>query len=171
MSSQPDSRSPPLKTPALCVLSALLLVASGGAVAQETGSPALPQGKLPFSPGLQLGDTVYVSGHLGIDPKSGKVPSSPEEEALQVMRSVEKTLQDAGMTLDDLVSVEVYCTDLKLYGAFNRTYAPLFHRAYPARDFIGVKEILFGAHFEVMGIAVRHAGENKKSTEGAIPSK
>jgi len=114
---------------------------------------------------------VYVSGHLGIDPKSGKVPSSPEEEALQVMRSVERTLQDAGMTLDDLVSVEVYCTDLKLYSAFNRTYAPLFHRAYPARDFIGVKELLFGAHFEVMGVAVRHAGENKKSTDGAVPSR
>ena len=61
-----------------------------------------------------------------------------------------------------LVYVEVYCTDLKLYGSFNKAYGSFFHKPYPARDFIGVKDLLFGAHFEVMGIAVRNAAQNKK---------
>jgi 2-iminobutanoate/2-iminopropanoate deaminase len=118
--------------------------------------------KLPFSPGLELGDTLYVSGHLGVDPAVGKAPDDPEEEARQVLHSVELTLKDAGMSMDDLVYVEIYCTDLKLYGAFNKAYASTLKSPYPARDFIGVKDLLFGAHFEVMGIAVRNASQNKR---------
>lgn len=80
-----------------------------------------------------------------------------------MLASVEKTLKAAGMTMDDLVYVEVYCTDLSLYDIFNRAYSQSFlTKPYPARDFIGVKDLLFGAHFEVMGIAVRHAAEKKK---------
>src|SRR5260221_10162227 len=66
------------------------------------------------------------------------------------------------MSMDDLVYVEIYCTDLKLYGAFNKAYASTLKSPYPARDFIGVKDLLFGAHFEVMGIAVLNASQNKR---------
>jgi 2-iminobutanoate/2-iminopropanoate deaminase len=107
-------------------------------------------------------DTLYVSGHLGVDPAVGKAPDDPEEEARQVLHSVELTLKEAGISMDDLVYVEIYCTDLKLYGAFNKAYASAFKSPYPARDFIGVKDLLFGAHFEVMGIAVRNALQNKR---------
>ena len=79
-----------------------------------------------------------------------------------VLRSVEKTLQEAHMSMDDLVYVEIYCTDLKLYPAFNKVYASNFHKPYPSRAFIGVKDLLFGAHFEVMGIAVRSAAQKKQ---------
>jgi 2-iminobutanoate/2-iminopropanoate deaminase len=125
-------------------------------------TPCQPMNKLPFSPGLTLGDTLYVSGHLGVDPAVGKAPDDPEEEARQVLHSVELTLKEAGMSMDDLVYVEIYCTDLKLYGAFNKAYASTLKSPYPARDFIGVKDLLFGAHFEVTGIAVRNASQNKR---------
>jgi len=129
---------------------------------RPTTMSAASVAKLPFSPGLTLGDTLYVSGHLGVDPAVGKAPDDPEEEARQVLHSVELTLKEAGMTMDDLVYVEIYCTDLKLYGAFNKAYASTLKSPYPARDFIGVKDLLFGAHFEVMGIAVRNASQNKR---------
>jgi 2-iminobutanoate/2-iminopropanoate deaminase len=129
---------------------------------QPTTMSAKSVAKLPFSPGLELGDTLYVSGHLGVDPAVGKAPDDPEEEARQVLHSVELTLKEAGMSMDDLVYVEIYCTDLKLYGAFNKAYASTLKSPYPARDFIGVKDLLFGAHFEVMGIAVRNASQNKR---------
>ncbi len=116
----------------------------------------------PFSPGVKFGSTVYLSGHLGLDPDTAKPPADPSEEARQVMRSVQTTLQEGGMSMDDLVYVEIYCTDLSLYGAFNKEYVSFFHKPYPARDFIGAKDLLFGAHFEVMGIAVKHASQNKK---------
>jgi len=129
---------------------------------RPTTMSAASVAKLPFSPGLTLGDTLYVSGHLGVDPAVGKAPDDPEEEARQVLHSVELTLKEAGMTMDDLVYVEINCTDLKLYGAFNKAYASTLKSPYPARDFIGVKDLLFGAHFEVMGIAVRNASQNKR---------
>src|SRR5258707_9235370 len=75
-------------------------------------TPCQPMNKLPFSPGLTLGDTLYVSGHLGVDPAVGKAPDDPEEEARQVLHSVELRLKEAGMSMDDFVNVEIYCTDL-----------------------------------------------------------
>jgi 2-iminobutanoate/2-iminopropanoate deaminase len=125
---------------------------------QPTTMSAKSVAKLPFSPGLELADTLYVSGHLGV----GKAPDDLEEEARQVLHSVELTLKEAGMSMDDLVYVEIYSTDLKLYGAFNKAYASTLKSPYPARDFIGVKDLLFSAHFEVMGIAVRNASQNKR---------
>ncbi len=125
-------------------------------------SPPLTVTNRPFSPGVKFGSTVYLSGHLGLDPDTAKPPADPSEEARQVMRSVQTTLQEGGMSMDDLVYVEIYCTDLSLYGAFNKEYVSFFHKPYPARDFIGAKDLLFGAHFEVMGIAVKHASQNKK---------
>jgi 2-iminobutanoate/2-iminopropanoate deaminase len=147
----------------LSVLLALSWVAMQPGLAQQpTTMTAASVAKLPFSPGLQLGDTLYVSGHLGVDPAVGKAPSDPEVEARQVLQSVDKTLKEAGLTMNDLVYVEIYCTDLKLYGAFNKAYGDFFESPFPARDFIGAKDLLFGAHFEVMGIAVRNASHNKK---------
>jgi 2-iminobutanoate/2-iminopropanoate deaminase len=129
--------------------------------------PAITVENRPFTPALQVGDTLYLSGHLGVDRKTGKPPANASDEASQVMDSVRASLEQAGMTMDDLVYVEVFCTDLSLYSVFNREYVSYFHKPYPARDFIGAKELLFGAHFEVMGIAVRHGAENKKPPEPA----
>jgi 2-iminobutanoate/2-iminopropanoate deaminase len=100
---------------------------------------------------------------LGVDPAVGKAPADPEEEARQALHSVDQTLKEAGMSMNDLVFVEIYCTDLKMYGAFNRAYRGFFKSPFPARDFIGAKDLLFGAHFEIMGIAVRDASLNKRA--------
>jgi 2-iminobutanoate/2-iminopropanoate deaminase len=70
---------------------------------------------------------------------------------------VKHTLERAGLTMDDFVSVTVYCTDLSLYEAFNTVYASYFHGKPPARAFIGVATLVRGAHFELQGTAVRTA--------------
>jgi 2-iminobutanoate/2-iminopropanoate deaminase len=136
---------------------------------QDRSAASLPHTveNRPFSPGLKLGGQVYLSGHLGLDPATGKPPADAGEEAKQVMRSIQITLEQGGMNMDDLVFVEVYCTDLSLYSTFNKEYVSFFHKPYPARDYIGVKELLFGAHFEVMGIAVDHAARDKKQLHKA----
>ena len=155
----------------LACLAAVLALATPVLAQAPASAAATPVRSLPFSPGLQLGDTLYVSGHLGITAAAtpGKAPVDAEQEATLVLASVEKTLKEAGMTMDDLVYVEIYCTDLTLYSTFNKVYAAKFHTPYPARDFIGVKELLFGNHFEVMGIAVRQAAENKKQPASTTP--
>jgi 2-iminobutanoate/2-iminopropanoate deaminase len=57
--------------------------------------------------------------------------------------------------MDDLVSVQIFCSDVKHYAAFNQVYRTYFNREYPARAFIGSGGLLFGARFEVQGIAVK----------------
>src|ERR1700676_4547241 len=73
----------------------------------------------PFSNGVMVAGTFYVAGHLGLDPAPGKAASDPETEAQLVMDAVKQTLEKGGLTMADLVSVTVYCTDLDLYDKFN----------------------------------------------------
>ena len=101
------------------------------------------------------GDTLYVAGHLGLDPKTGQAPADAGLEAKLVLDAVQATLKSAGLTMDDLVSVTVYCTDLALYDSFNSTYVSYFHGKYPTRAYIGVASLLRGSHFEVQAIAVK----------------
>jgi len=109
----------------------------------------------PFSEAVLVGDTLYVGGHIGLDPKTGKPGVTPEEEARLVMEAMKRTIEAAGMSMDDLVSVQVYCSDVELYGAFNAVYRTYFHGSYPARAFLGSGKLLFNARFEVLGVAVR----------------
>lgn len=109
----------------------------------------------PFSNGVLVGDTLYIGGHIGLDPKTNKVPGDAEQEAKLVMDAVKKTVESAGMTMDDVVSIQVHCSNLNLYNAFNNIYKTYFKNGYPARAFLGAK-LLFDAHFEVLGIAVKH---------------
>ncbi len=109
----------------------------------------------PFSDAVLAGDTLYVAGRLGMDPETGRPPATAEQEARNVLDGIEAVLAEAGMTMDDLVSVQVFCSDVSLYGAFNRVYREYFDDDPPARAFLGSGTLLFGARFEVTGIAVR----------------
>src|SRR5215470_11704179 len=108
----------------------------------------------PFSEAVLKGDTLYLGGHIGLDPQTGKPGATPEEEARLVMESFKRTVEAGGMTMDDLVSVTVYCSDVSYYDVFNGVYRTYFHDNYPARAFIGSGKLLFDARFEVQGIAV-----------------
>jgi reactive intermediate/imine deaminase len=108
----------------------------------------------PYSGAVSVGDTLYLAGALGTD-ENLEVPDDPADEARNVMNAIKNNVEAAGMTMDDIVSIQVYCTDLNLYQAFNDVYRTFFTQEYPARAFIGVATLLFDARFEVQGIAVR----------------
>jgi 2-iminobutanoate/2-iminopropanoate deaminase len=112
----------------------------------------------PFREGVMAGDTLYVAGHIGLDPASGQAPANVEAEARLAMEAVKHTVEHSGMTMDDLVSVTVYCTDLDLYDQFNAVYRSYFHSQFPARAFIGVNKLVRSAHFEIAGVAVKPIG-------------
>jgi 2-iminobutanoate/2-iminopropanoate deaminase len=115
----------------------------------------------PFSSGVMAGGVFYISGHLGVDPATGKIAVEAESEAKWVMEAVKQTLERAGLTPDDLVSVTIYCTDLDLYDTFNGVYRAYFHDHYPSRAFIGAAKLVRGARFEVAGIAVKSNSPRK----------
>ena len=102
----------------------------------------------PFSGAVVVGDTAYLSGVLG----SG---DTADAAATAGLNSLQTTLKAAGMTMDDLVSVQVFCPDVANYDAFNKVYRALFKQEFPARAFIGSGPLLQGAKFEIQGIAVK----------------
>jgi 2-iminobutanoate/2-iminopropanoate deaminase len=121
----------------------------------ERGAAPAP---LPFSDGVLVGDTLYIAGHIGIDATSDRAAEDPRTEAKLVMDRVKATVEAAGLTMDDIVSMQVFCTDLALYDTFNAVYRNYFPHGFPARAFLGASTLLRGAHYEVLGIAVRRRG-------------
>jgi 2-iminobutanoate/2-iminopropanoate deaminase len=110
---------------------------------------------LPYSDAVLVGDTLYLAGKIGIDPETGKPPAELEKEIRFLLDGMKATLKEAGMTMDDLVSVQVFCPDLSLYEKFNEIYRTYFIKDFPARAFIGSGPLLRGGRFEAQGVAVR----------------
>jgi reactive intermediate/imine deaminase len=108
----------------------------------------------PFSGGVLAGETLYLAGTIGLEPNQ-RVPATAEAEARIVLTNVQNTLKAAGMTMDDLVTVQVFCSDVAHYDVFNKVYRTFFSKEFPARAFIGSGRLLFDARFEVQGIAVK----------------
>lgn len=109
----------------------------------------------PFSDAVLVGDTLYPAGRLGLDPKTGKPPAEAEQEVRLLLDGFKAALAEAGMTMDDLVSVQVYCPDLSLYDKFNGIYRGYFSRDFPVRAFVGSGPLLRGGRFEMQAIAVK----------------
>jgi 2-iminobutanoate/2-iminopropanoate deaminase len=126
-----------------------------GAAQRKYVKPTGSAKDLPFSEAVQVGDALYVAGHIGLDPKTGQAPASAEEEARNVMEDVKATVEQAGFSMDDLISVQIFCTDLSLYDTFNNVYKTYFHGNYPARAFIGAAKLVRDGRFEVLGVAVK----------------
>lgn len=108
-----------------------------------------------FSNAILVGDTLYISGNIGLDPKTGKAPEKIEDEIKLLLDSYKTLLAQAGFTMDDLVYVQISCTDLSYYDKFNAMYKTYFTKDLPAREFIGAASVLRGGHFEMQAIAVR----------------
>ena len=134
----------------------LLCVAAGAADRKYVVKPRPDSLKgLPFSDGVLVGNTLYIAGHIGFDPKTGQPPASAEDEARLVMDSIKQTVETAGLSMDDMVSMQIFCTDLQLYDTFNAVCKTYFHGDYPARAFIGTDKLLRGGRYEVLGIAIK----------------
>jgi len=110
---------------------------------------------LPFSDAVLVRDTLYIAGRIGIDPATGIAPPQVERELELLFAGFSSVLDQAGLTWDDLVWVQVFCTDLALWDRFNAEYVKHFHGAFPARAFLGSAPLLLNARFEMMGIAAK----------------
>lgn len=110
---------------------------------------------LPFSDAVLAGNTLYLSGRIGIDPATGRAPAEVGDELKLLFDGFEAVLHQAGMSMDDLVWVQIYSPDLSLWEPFNAEYTKRFSREFPARAFLGSGPLLLGGRFEMLGVAVR----------------
>jgi len=94
-----------------------------------------------YSAGLMVGDTLYVSGQAGGDPATQKVPEKFEDEVSQCLKNVGAVLEAGGMSFSNVVSVQVYLTDMDLFARMNGVYISVFKEPRPTRTTVGVTKL------------------------------
>ena len=109
----------------------------------------------PFSDGVLVGNTLYLAGRIGLEPQTGRPPADAATEARIVLEQFRTVLAEGGMTMNDIVYVQVFCSDVALYDTWNQVYRTFFSEPFPARAFLGSGPLLFGARFEMQAIAVK----------------
>jgi 2-iminobutanoate/2-iminopropanoate deaminase len=111
---------------------------------------------LPFSEAVRVGDTLYLSGQIGIVPGTlTLVSGGTAGETRQVMENIKASLKAHGYSMSDLVKCTVMLADIAEWDEFNEVYRTYFSGRYPARSAFGANALALGAHVEVECIASR----------------
>jgi reactive intermediate/imine deaminase len=108
----------------------------------------------PYSQAIRAGTTLYLSGQIGLDPKTMQMVDGIEAQAHQVFRNLRAVTQAAGGTLDDMVKVSILMVDLADFTKVNEIMATYFTQPYPARATYPVAALPRGALIEVEGTVV-----------------
>lgn len=109
---------------------------------------------LPFSEAVRHGNTLYLSGQMGIVPGTLKlVPGGVREEARQTMQNIKTVLEAHGLGIDHLVKCTVFLADMADWPAFNEVYVSFFNDRFPARSAFGANGLALGGRVEVECIA------------------
>lgn len=110
----------------------------------------------PYSQAVKAGNTVYVSGNLGLIPETGEFAGDDTgAQTRQALMNIQNVLAVEGYTLADVVKATVFMKDLGEFGTMNKIYAEFFTEPYPARSAVQVAELPKGALVEIEVIAVR----------------
>src|SRR5689334_3681842 len=110
---------------------------------------------VPLAEAVRVGDTLYLSGQIGIQPGTLKlVPGGIREEAKQTLTNIRTSLEAHGYTMKDVVKCTVMLADISKWGDFNEVYKTFFTEPYPARSALGANGLAVGAQVEVECVAV-----------------
>jgi len=119
---------------------------------QTIHTAAAPQAIGTYSQAVRCGDTVYLSGQIGLDPQSMHMVDGIDAQIVRVFDNLKAVAMAAGGSLDHAVRVTVYLTDLAHFARVNEVMAKYFHEPYPARAAVGVASLPRGALVEVDAI-------------------
>ena len=109
----------------------------------------------PYSQAVDAGSTVYCSGQLGLDPATGALAEGVQAQTHQALKNLQAVLQEAGLTLDNVVKTTVFVQDLADFAAVNEIYGTYFHGGFPARSCVQIAALPKNALVEIECIAVR----------------
>jgi len=135
---------------------ALLAAASSGAAdkPQFLNSPRALELDRPFSEAVRAGDFIYLSGQIGDDPATAKLPPGGiEPESRQVLANVKHVLEANGASLNDVVKCTVFLADIAEWATFNTVYREFFKKPFPARSALGASGLAMNARVELECIA------------------
>ena len=115
---------------------------------------AAPAAIGPYSQAIRVGNLVYTSGQIPIDPATGSfVEGGVKEQTRQSLLNVKAILAEAGLTMGDVVKTTVFLADMNYFADMNTVYAEFFSEPYPARSAVAVKTLPKGALVEIEVVA------------------
>ena len=114
----------------------------------------------PYSQGIIFGNLIFVSGQIGIDPKSNNLGEDIEEQTKQVLENLKNVLKAAGSDINNVLKTTVYLADMEDFPLMNEIYASYFNKPYPARATVEVSNLPKGALIEIDCIAFIKIKEN-----------
>lgn len=117
-------------------------------------TPDAPAAIGTYSQAIRVNDTVYLSGQIGLDPATMQMAENIDVQIHRVFQNLRAVATAAHSTLDDIVKLNVYLTDLKNFAMVNEIMAEYFHQPYPARAAVGVAALPRGALVEMDGVLV-----------------
>lgn len=120
---------------------------------QRLNSDQAPKALGPYSQGMVTGNTVFLSGQLGIDPATNQLKEGVEEQAKQSLANIQNVLSTIDLSLKNVVKVTVFLKDLDHFAAVNEIYANHFEEPYPARSCVQVAKLPADALVEIEVIA------------------
>lgn len=117
-------------------------------------TPNAPAAIGTYSQAVRAGQTVYLSGQIGLEPASGQLVEGVEQQIEQVFRNLKAVAEAAGGSLADAVKINIYLTDLAHFAKVNEAMSRHFVQPYPARAAVGVASLPRGAQVEADAVLV-----------------
>ena len=121
----------------------------------HVSTPNAPAALGPYSQAVDTGSTVYCSGQLGLDPATGNLADGVQAQTHQALKNLQAVLNEAGLSLDNVVKTTVFVQDLADFGTVNEIYGTDFHGGFPARSCVQIAALPKNALVEIECIAVR----------------
>ena len=121
----------------------------------------------PYSRAVWVGNLLYLSGQLGIDPATGKLAEGGvAAETQQLLKGLSAVLSAAGLGMGDVVKANVYLTSMDDFATMNKVYESFFEAPYPARTTVAVAALPGGGHVEIELVAARSLPLKASANEG-----
>ncbi len=118
-----------------------------------------PKAVGPYSQAIGIGDWVFCSGQIGIDPNTGEVVEGIEKQTAQALENLKAVLKEAGSDFSAVLKTTIFITDMKNYGSVNEIYGKVFKDHKPARSTVGVASLPKGALVEIEAVAIGYMEE------------
>ena len=149
------------------VLACGIIVGFGIFTVLSPGSPLQPTKQIvltdaapkpigPYSQAVESGEFIFISGQIGLDPRTGNLSPTVGEQTTQIMENLNAVLSAEGLSYSDVIQARIYLTNLSDWDTVNGIYGKHFTGQYPARVTIGVSSLPKGAKIEIEMIAAKH---------------
>lgn len=122
---------------------------------KQIATTAAPAAIGPYSQAIDLGNMVFISGQIPVNPANGEIPEGIKAQTAQSIANIKAILAESGLTIDNVVKTTVFLANMADFTAMNEVYAEAFTAPFPARSAVAVRELPKQVLVEIETIAVR----------------